>query len=42
VPVSYESKGRQYVAVIAGQGGGGTTGTNAPASGMIAFALKQR
>ena len=43
VPVSYESKGRQYVAVIAGQGGGGTTGTNAPpASGMIAYALKRR
>ena len=43
VPVSYESKGRQYVAVIAGQGGGGTPGTNAPpASGMIAYALKRR
>jgi quinate dehydrogenase (quinone) len=43
VPVSYESKGRQYVAVIAGQGGGGTAGTNAPpASGMIAYALKRR
>jgi quinoprotein glucose dehydrogenase len=43
VPVSYESKGRQYIAVIAGQGGGGTAGTNAPpASGMIAYALKRR
>jgi hypothetical protein len=41
--VSYESKGRQYVAVIAGQGGGGTPGTNSPpASGMIAYALKRR
>ena len=43
VPISYESKGRQYVALIAGQGGGGSTDTNAPpASGMIAYALKRR
>jgi quinoprotein glucose dehydrogenase len=43
VPVSYESRGRQYVAVIAGAGGGGAPGVNTPpASGMIAYALKRR
>jgi quinoprotein glucose dehydrogenase len=43
VPVSYESKGRQYVAMIASHGGGTAPGTDTtPASGMIAFALKPR
>ena len=43
VPVSYESKGRQYVAMIASHGGGAAPGTEtAPASGMMAFALKRR
>jgi quinoprotein glucose dehydrogenase len=43
VPVSYESRGRQYVAVIAGRGEGGTPGADTqPASGMIAYALKRR
>jgi quinoprotein glucose dehydrogenase len=43
VPVSYESKGRQYVAVIASHGGGAAPGTEpTPASGMVAFALKPR
>ena len=43
VPVSYESKGRQYVAMIASHGGGAAPGTDVtPASGMIAFALKSR
>ena len=43
VPVSYESKGRQYVAMIASHGGGAAPGTDAtPASGMVAFALKRR
>jgi glucose dehydrogenase len=43
VPVSYESKGRQYVAMIASHGGGGAPGTDTtPASGMIAFAVKRR
>jgi quinoprotein glucose dehydrogenase len=37
VPVSYESRGRQYVVMIAGQGGG-AGGAETP-SGMIAFAL---
>ena len=42
VPVSYESKGRQYVAMIASHGGGAAPGTDTtPASGMVAFALKQ-
>lgn len=42
VPVSYESRGRQYVAMIAGPGGG-TPGTNTqPATGMVAYALKRR
>ena len=42
VPVSYESKGRQYVAMIASYGGGAAPGADAtPASGMVAFALKQ-
>jgi quinoprotein glucose dehydrogenase len=38
VPVSYESKGRQFVAMIAAQGGG----ADAPASGLIAFALPRQ
>ena len=43
VPVSYESKGRQYVAMIASHGGGAAPGTETtPASGVIAFALKSR
>ena len=43
VPVSYESKGRQYVVMIASHGGGAAPGTDVtPASGMIAFALKSR
>jgi hypothetical protein len=43
VPVSYESRGRQYVAMIASHGGGGAPGTDTqPASGMIAFAPKRR
>jgi quinoprotein glucose dehydrogenase len=43
VPVSYESRGRQYVAVIASNGGGGPSGTDTqPASGVIAYALKRR
>jgi quinoprotein glucose dehydrogenase len=43
VPVSYESKGRQYVAMIASHGGGAAPGTETtPASGMVAFALKPR
>jgi len=43
VPVSYESKGRQYVAMIASHGGGAAPGTDTiPASGMVAFALKRR
>ena len=33
VPASYESRGRQYVLLVAGQGGGG--------GGMIAFAVKK-
>jgi len=42
VPVSYESKGRQYIAMIASIGGGAAPGTEAtPASGMMAFALKR-
>ena len=43
VPVSYESKGRQYVVMIAGQGsGGGNDNASGPTpSGMIAFALKR-
>ena len=43
VPVSYESKGRQYIAMIASHGGGAAPGTETtPASGMVAFALKRR
>jgi quinoprotein glucose dehydrogenase len=43
VPVSYESKGRQYVAMIASHGGGAAPGTETtPASGVIAFALKSK
>jgi glucose dehydrogenase len=43
VPVSYESNGRQYVAMIASHGGGAAPGTETtPASGMVAFALKRR
>ena len=43
VPVSYESKGRQYVAMIASNGGGAAPGAETtPASGMMAFALKPR
>jgi quinoprotein glucose dehydrogenase len=41
VPVSYESRGRQYVVMIAGSGGG-ARGEAAPPSGMLAFALPQR
>ena len=42
VPVSYESKGRQFVVMIAGQGGGGAEGAIVTTpSGMIAFALKR-
>jgi quinoprotein glucose dehydrogenase len=42
VPASYESRGRQFVVMIAGPGGG--SGDGAPAetpSGMVAFALKR-
>jgi quinoprotein glucose dehydrogenase len=43
VPVSYESRGRQYVAMIASHGGGGAPGTDTqPASGMVAYVLKRR
>ena len=43
VPVSYEAKGRQYVAMIASHGGGAAPGADTtPASGMVAFALKAR
>jgi quinoprotein glucose dehydrogenase len=44
VPVSYESKGRQFVVITAGQGGGGgAPGQNAPPpSGMVAYALPRR
>jgi quinoprotein glucose dehydrogenase len=53
VPVSYESRGRQYVVVTAsaggGRGGGGRGAApttppdpNPPPSGMIAFALPRR
>ena len=43
VPVSYESKGRQYVAMIASHGGGAAPGAETTAaSGMVAFALKAR
>ena len=42
VPVSYESKGRQYIAMIASHGGGAAPASETtPASGMVAFALKQ-
>jgi quinoprotein glucose dehydrogenase len=44
VPVSYESKGRQFVVMTAnhgGENGEGPTG-GAPASGMIAFALPKK
>ena len=40
VPVSYESKGRQYVVMIAGQGNDDDAAPNGTPSGMIAFALK--
>jgi quinoprotein glucose dehydrogenase len=40
VPASYESKGRQFVVMIAAQGGGAPS--DPPASGMIAFALRRR
>jgi quinoprotein glucose dehydrogenase len=53
VPVSYESRGRQYVVITAsaggGRGGGGAApapqaplGPDAPPTGMIAFALPRR
>jgi quinoprotein glucose dehydrogenase len=43
VPVSYESKGRQYVAMIASHGGGGASRPDTePASGMVAYAVKRR
>jgi quinoprotein glucose dehydrogenase len=42
VPVSYESKGRQYVAMIASQGGGASRPDSEPASGMVAYAIKRR
>jgi quinoprotein glucose dehydrogenase len=43
VPVSYESKGRQFVVMIASQGGGGAPGADTPpASGMVAYALRRR
>jgi quinoprotein glucose dehydrogenase len=42
VPVSYESRGRQFVVMIAGQGGGDDDNATAVTpSGMIAFALKR-
>jgi quinoprotein glucose dehydrogenase len=42
VPVSYESKGRQYVVMTASQGGGGASSVDSrPASGMVAYALKR-
>jgi quinoprotein glucose dehydrogenase len=44
VPVSYESKGRQFVVMTASQGGGGgAPGTETPqASGMVAYALPKK
>jgi quinoprotein glucose dehydrogenase len=41
VPVSYESKGRQFVVIIASHGGGGSASApnTPPASGMVAYAL---
>jgi glucose dehydrogenase len=43
VPVSYDSRGRQYVVLIAGAGGGDREGAeSAPPSGMVAFALPRR
>ena len=41
VPLSYESKGRQFVVMTASQGGGGGApgAETSPASGMVAFAL---
>jgi quinoprotein glucose dehydrogenase len=43
VPVSYESKGRQYVAMIASHGGGAAPGADTtPASGLVAFAVKSK
>ena len=42
VPVSYEARGRQFVAVIASHGGGAPGAEPQPASGMLAFALKKR
>jgi quinoprotein glucose dehydrogenase len=43
VPASYESKGRQFVVMVASQGGGGgAPGTETPpASGMVAYALRR-
>ena len=42
VPVSYESRGRQYIAMIASHGGGAAPASETtPASGMVAFALKR-
>ena len=44
VPLSYESKGRQFVVMTASQGGGGGApgAESPPASGMVAFALPKR
>jgi quinoprotein glucose dehydrogenase len=43
VPVSYESNGRQYVAMIASHGGGGAPQPDTqPASGLTAYAIKRR
>jgi glucose dehydrogenase len=45
VPVSYEARGRQYVVMIAGQGGGAGSGAGSEGptpSGMIAFALPRK
>jgi quinoprotein glucose dehydrogenase len=42
VPVSYESRGRQYVAMAASHGGGGSQTEAEPASGLTAYALKRR
>ena len=41
IPLSYESKGRQFVVMTASQGGGGGApgAETPPASGMVAFAL---
>ena len=48
VPVSYESKGRQYFVIMSNQGGGGRGGAAAPPvdpnvpTGAIAFALPKK